>query len=163
MEISLYNGLQSCFIRSRCRNSFPFWTCSSWSISRRKTFTSSGSHNKPKNILGAFSFPIFGFLFKRYEIKELMNIKRIMALLGYGSALGTIFYDLYDRILIQDLFIGQIAKKNNKINYYLFSFAFFYIPTVVCFNDFGSSYLLEKIYSNLALNEAGTRPYPLPC
>ena len=86
-------------------------------------------------------------LFKKYEIKELRNINRIMALLGYGSALGTIFYDLYDRILIQDLFIGQIAKKNNKINYYLFSFSLFNIPTVVCFNDFDSSYLLEKIYS----------------
>ena len=127
------------------------------------------------NILGAFSFPVFGLLYKKYEIREIMNINRVMAIIGYGAALGTVFYDLYlekatrqinillenfkkskknDKILIQDLYIGQNSKKkSNKINYYLFSFAFFFIPTVVCFNNFGSSYLLEKNYSNLPLKE----------
>ena len=62
------------------------------------------------NILGAFSFPVFGFLFKKYEIKELMNINRIMALLGYGSALGKIFYDLY------------LEKATRKINILLENF-----------------------------------------
>ena len=127
------------------------------------------------NLIGALSFPVAGFLYNRYGMGTLTNVNRLMIIVSYGSALITIFYDYYlekatkqinillenfkktkknDKIWLDDLYIGaNIIRKNDKINYYLFSFAFLFIPNIVCFNNFGSSFLLEKNYSSMPLEE----------
>jgi hypothetical protein len=128
------------------------------------------------NLMGAFWLPVAGLLYHRYDMETLILTNRGLIIMSYGAALLMVFYDLYlekatrqinillenfkkskknDEIWLRDLYISPNSiRRASEINYYLFAFAFFYIPSVVCFNNFGSSYLLEKHFSAFPLKEA---------
>lgn len=127
------------------------------------------------NLFGAFSFLLNGYLFFYFDIDIIIGLNRVLVLISYFFAFLTVCYDLYlekvvspisillenfkrhkkqDRILLADLYTESLTHhKGKELNYYLYLFAFFYIPNIICFNNFGSSFLLEKRYYNSPLKQ----------
>lgn len=127
------------------------------------------------NLFGAFSFPVSGYLFRFYDIYSIFKLNRLLISISYLFALITVSYDLYierntvqinvllenyrkkkkeDKVWLIDMYVSKDSLKNaNKINYLLYFFAIFYVPNIICFNNFGSSYLLERFFPNMALKQ----------
>ena len=128
------------------------------------------------NIILVISFQISGFLyFESIDLTSVMRFNGVLALISYISSIFTVIYDYYlekntrqinillenfkkrnkqDKIQLMDLYVNSHFNAiPQKINYFLYIFVFFYIPGILCFFNFGSSFLYEKYYYEMGIKQ----------